>query len=469
MSRPPTRLQNDLDALSGCAAGLARAFVSLSSDIALVIDEHGIVTDVVQNEQAPMDATAQAWIGRPWSQTVTGDTRGKIESLLADACTAGLGRRREVNHTGEEGHELPVAYTALRLGSKGPVLAVGRDLRSLAAIQQRFLDTQQALERSYWRARHGEMRCRLLYQVATDAVASVDVRRESLVAVNAAAARLLQVEGPSAQGRLLAAHFDARSRPGVLALLARAGASPEAVAAQARLAGTHLSIGLTATRLPAARQPTVLLRLRQADPVLDDPLALGSALAKHVDGTPEGIVVVDRHALVREANLAFVQMVHAADLEAVIGQPLERWLPGTAVAALHSLQQHGLAPTQRVTLLRGDEPGLSVDLAGALLDDIGGGDAGFTLRPAGADVLTADARAAELLRAIHALAAELGGSPLPELLREAQALTQQHFVRTALDRHPGDAPAAARLLGITIDELAQLRRQPGFTAPPPTR
>ncbi len=468
MSRPPTP-SNDLGALSGCAAGLARAFVSLSSDIALVIDEHGIVTAVAQNEQTPMDPAAQAWIGQPWSQTVTGDTRGKIESLLVDACTAGLGRRREVNHAGAQGHELPVAYTALRLGDKGPVLAVGRDLRSMAAIQQRFLDTQQALERSYWRARHGEMRCRLLYQVATDAVASVDVQRACLIAVNAAAARLLQVEAPSAQGRLLAAHFDARSRAAVDALLARAGAKPEAVATQARLAGTHLSIALTATRLPEARQPTVLLRLRQADPVLDDPLALGSALARHVDGTPEGIVVVDRQALVREANLAFVQMVGGTDLDAVIGQPLERWLPGTAAAALRGLYTHGLAPTQRVMLVRGEEAGLAVDLAGAMLDDVGGGDAGFTLRPVGVDVLTADARAAELLRAIHALAAELGNSPLPELLRQAQALTQQHFVRTALDRHPGDAPAAARLLGITIEELAHLRRQPGFTAPLPTR
>lgn len=471
MSRPPPPTPPDLAALAGCAEGLARAFVSLSSDIALVVDASGVVTAVAQDEQAPMDATAQAWVGRRWSHTVTGDTRAKIESMMADACAGGLARRREVNHTGAPGQEVPVAYTAMRLGAQGPVLAVGRDLRRLAAIQQRFLDTQQALERSYWRARHGEMRCRLLYQVATDAVASVDVRRQSLLAVNAAAARLLQVDGPTAQGRLLAAHFDARSRPAVEALLARACASSiaEPVSTQARLAGTHLSIGLTAARLPQARQPTVLLRLRQADPVLDDPLALGSALTRHVDGTSEGIVVVDIDGRVREANLAFVQMVHAADLEAVIGQPLERWLPGTATAALHGLHGHGLAPTQRVTLCRGEDADLAVELTGALLDDVGGGDAGFTLRPAGADALRADARAAELLRAIHALAAELGGSPLPDLLREAQALTQQHFVRTALDRHPGDAPAAARLLGISIEEMARLRRQPGFTAPPPTR
>ena len=106
------------------------------------------------------------------------------------------------------------------------------------------------------------------------------------MAVNTAAARLLQVDGPSAQGRLLSAHFDATSRPAVSALLARAQEGPDAAVAQVRLAGSHLSVALTATRLPGARTPTALLRLRQADPAPDDALALGSALARHVDGTP---------------------------------------------------------------------------------------------------------------------------------------------------------------------------------------
>lgn len=456
MSRRPDP-SVDLGALSGCAAGLARAFVSLSSDIAVVIDDDGIVTSVAQNEKSPMSAAAETWVGQPWAQTVSGDTRAKIESLLADAAAGGLGRRREVNLAADSGDEIPVAYTALRLGEHGPVLAVGRDLRSMAAIQQRFLDTQQALERSYWRARHDEVRYRLLYQVATDAVATVDVHRECLVAVNAAAARLLRVDGPSAQGRLLGAHFDATSRPSVSALLARAHAGPDAAVAQVRLAGSHVSVALTATRLPAARTPTVLLRLRLADPAHDDPLALGSALARHVDGTPEGIVVTDGEGRVREANLAFMQMAQATEIEAVIGQPLERWLPGAGAAVISGLRAHGLAPSQRVALLRAGALELAVDMAASLLADIASGDIGITLRPCGSDVLTADARAAALLRAIDALAGELGNAPLPALLRQAQALAQQHFVRTALDRHPGDAAAAAQLLGISAEELARLR------------
>ena len=107
----------DLGVLSGCAAGLAQAFVSLSSDIALVINDSGIVTSVAQHPDAPMNPAAEGWVGQPWAQTVTGDTRGKIERLLADAHSGGLGRRREVNHGDTPDAELPVAYTALRLGA----------------------------------------------------------------------------------------------------------------------------------------------------------------------------------------------------------------------------------------------------------------------------------------------------------------------------------------------------------------
>jgi hypothetical protein len=86
--------------------------------------------------------------------TVTAETRHKVQSLLAEVAGTGLGRRREVNlardtegTTTEEG--IAVAYTALRLGADGPLLAVGQDLRAVARMQQRFVRVQQELERGY--------------------------------------------------------------------------------------------------------------------------------------------------------------------------------------------------------------------------------------------------------------------------------------------------------------------------------
>ena len=66
----------DLGTLSGCAAELAEAFVSLASDIALVIDTDGVVRSVAQNATTPIAADASQWVGRPWAEMVNARSVG---------------------------------------------------------------------------------------------------------------------------------------------------------------------------------------------------------------------------------------------------------------------------------------------------------------------------------------------------------------------------------------------------------
>jgi hypothetical protein len=126
--KPPPDKRVDLSALSAWAPQLAEAFVSLASDIALVLDENGVVLNVAQGGAAPVAPSAHEWVGRAWVDTVTGDTRAKVGLLLKDVTSTGFARRREVNHPSSAGADIPVAYTAMRLGEHGPVLVVGRDL-----------------------------------------------------------------------------------------------------------------------------------------------------------------------------------------------------------------------------------------------------------------------------------------------------------------------------------------------------
>ena len=54
----------DLSALSGWAPELAQTFVSLASDIALVLDDGGVIRNVVQGSDEPLTQAAHQWIGR---------------------------------------------------------------------------------------------------------------------------------------------------------------------------------------------------------------------------------------------------------------------------------------------------------------------------------------------------------------------------------------------------------------------
>jgi hypothetical protein len=140
----------DLQVLAAWAPELADTFVALACDIALVIDAEGRIAKLAQHDTHPI--APPSWIGRDWVQTASPDSRPKIEQMLADVAATGHARRREVNHPDAIGGPVPVAYSAARLGDSGPMLAVGHDLRAQAALQQRFVAAQEALERSYWNA-----------------------------------------------------------------------------------------------------------------------------------------------------------------------------------------------------------------------------------------------------------------------------------------------------------------------------
>lgn len=173
----PVRVVNsphpaDLEVLAAWGPELADTFVALSCDIALVIDIEGRISTLAQHEAQPI--APASWIGREWSKTVSADSRAKIEQMLADVASTGHARRREVNHPDAIGGAAPVAYSAARLGEHGPTLAVGHDLRAQAALQQRFVAAQEALERSYWSARQN------LQDAATPPTLMTDNEKQSL-------------------------------------------------------------------------------------------------------------------------------------------------------------------------------------------------------------------------------------------------------------------------------------------------
>jgi transcriptional regulator PpsR len=453
----------DLKALASHAPDLAQVLVSLSSDIALVIDQQGVVLSVAQDPHAPMTSQAQSWVGQHWADTVTEGTRRKIEMLLVDVGDTGLARRREVNHGSAVGGDIPVAYTALRLGKKGPVLAVGRDLRTVSAIQQRFLSMQQEVERSYWRTRQTETRQRQLMQVATDALLTVDARTLCIVEGNPAAVQLLQAGDLPLAGRVAEQQFEAHARPAVRELLLQASRRGQAVEIQARLAGTHLSARLLAMPLRTTGGQRLLLRVRMAEPTAGLAQPLEAALARLVEDTRDGVVVTDLSGRILGANRGFVCMAAALDEDQVRGRPLADWLgpDGHELGALlDAVRDCGMVQNQALSLCLAGQPPQGLAVTGMLLIEGDQECLGFILRRQGfmhrAPAIGL-AAPPTLGPAIEALAGELGSTPLAELLPRAEKLTRQHLVLRALELSASDT-AAARLLGISSAQLAKLKQ-----------
>ena len=404
---------------------------------------------------------------RPSSTPSRRTPRGKIRQLLQDVDQRGVSRRREVNLPGAEGVDIPVAFAAIRLGADGPVLAVGRDLRAIAAIQQRFVEAQQELERDYWRQRQAESRYRMLFQVATDAVLVVDAALLHIIEANAAAGALFGCQPAQLTGQPTTAAIVPASRPAVDELLATARATGKPAEIRARLQMTRLGelaalVDISATPFRASgdngsQQQLLLVRMRRSE---DRAADTQRRLAEYVEHTPDAVAITDSSGRVLMANPALLQLCPGGPDEARLkGRTLAQALgdPTHRVEALvHEVRRNGIVALARVPLGGlGGAPVLETEVSAALLEEGDQECIGFTLRRLAPGLHTPGLPPVDgLAVAIEGLVAQLGRVSLPELMQEATHLAERHLIRNALARAQGEPGAAAAWLGITPDSLA---------------
>ncbi len=444
--------------LSELAPELASTVVRVAGDIALVIGEDGVIRTVAEGS-VPLQGQEADWVGKPWAETVGGPARQKVELLLQEAQRHGVSQRRELNHPVGGGTEIPVSWAAVRLGERGPVLAVGRDLRAVSAIQQRFLDAQQELEREYWQRRQAEARYRQLFQVANDAVLVVDAASFSIIEANPAAAKLLGgVEG------LPHAGFEPASRPALDELLVTARSTGRAAETRLRTAAGGLAIDLSATPFRADEQRCLLLRARRAGSGTAD----SQAVLDFIGQTPDAVVVTDSSARVLWANPAFVELCQAASELRLRGSTLADALGGDALqwgTLLARVRSRGIVGQSTVTLRPTGAPALLASVSAALLAEGDQEHIGFTLR---LDAATAAAvgSTAELGQDMGQLAGRLGRATLDELLGEASRMAEVHFIQAALRSAAGRLDGAADILRVSTPQLAARMEQLGLPPPP---
>lgn len=461
----------DLGALSALAPELARTFVSIASDIALVIDDTGVIRNVALGDD-PFGGSTANWVGRRWSETVTGETRTKVEQLLSEAQASGVTRRREVNHPTEDGQDIPVAYAAIRLGHDGPVLAVGRDLRAVSAIQQRFIDAQQLMELDYWQRRQAEARYRQLFQVATDAVLVVDAATLCVLEANRAAALLFGRAGIEMCGQPASAGLGESARAAFEELLVtvRTRGRPGEIRTRGAFdaSGRPLLLDIAVTPFRAEDDQLLLVRARSVDA---DVHGAATRLADFVERSPDAVVIADSASRVLMANPAFLALCRAARPSVSNGNPVGHTLVellgdprGQWPAVLAEARRGGLADMRRVAVGPADDP-MALEVSIAMVADGDQECLGLTMRHIDQRLEALPPQVGELAAAIDRLAAQVGLSTLPELLQETTELAERHLLDVTLARTQGDRLQAAQLLGIGVDSLWLRLRHHGLDQP----
>jgi transcriptional regulator PpsR len=448
---------------SGLDRDAAAALIGAAGDFAVVVDGLGVVRDVSTHDagEGAME-DSQAWIGRPWIETVSDDSRAKIEALMRDVAATGVSRRRQVNHPSASGPDLPVAYTAVRMGDAGGLVAVGRDMRAIASLQQRLVETQQAMERDYWRLRHVETRYRLLFQISSEAILVVDASNRRIVDANEAAGRLFDKAPEKLVGRTFPIGVDSTAELALEEALAHARTAGRSNAVQLTLANGGPQVEASVS---CFRQDTVslfLVRLTQAGGAATEDAAMGVEVAELVAAAPDGFVITDLDGRVLSANAAFLHLVQLTGERQAHGRLISDWIgrPGADLGVFTTmLRKHGVV-RQAATAVRGEQGGaLEVEVSVAASTTGERPCMGFMVRDVGRRIAQGPQGARDLTRAVEQLTSLVGRVALRDLVRDTTDLVERHFMEAALELTDDNRTAAAEVLGLSRQSLyVKLRR-----------
>ena len=230
--------------LGPLSAESAWRIVAAAGDVSFILDEEGIVRNVAISSAELAQRGMGDWIGDALIDHVTVESKPKIREMLAHAEAGAAARWRQVNHvTG--GGEVPVPYMTVRTGTAGRLIAIGRDMRGMAAMQQRLLQTQQSLERDYMRLRQAEARYRLLFDIAGEPMLIVDVGTRRIREANPTAHRVLGAREGTLAGQPATLLVGAAEQDDMIAFFGAAAAGEVAPTTAARSASRRRCSGRT--------------------------------------------------------------------------------------------------------------------------------------------------------------------------------------------------------------------------------
>lgn len=454
-----TQFSEPEKSIGSVSAQIAARLLAVAADITLVIDAQGVICDLSLNSDMPKP---DQWIGCKWLDTVTIESRIKVEELLKEAKSGGFSRPRQINHRLPGGLNLPVRYSSVEMGKSGRIVALGQELRSLSQMQQRLVEAQRTTEQEFLRLRSAETRFRILFQMASEAVLVADANTLKTIDANPAAAALLETTTGKLVSRPLADIFDAETRTAIEPQITAIRSIGRIEASSVRLANRR-ECWLSASLIRQDDSAQLLVRLTPFAETGGTGLPLSKLhMLRAIESMPDAMLLVDQNRCILDANQAFLEMAQIPALSQAKGQSIDRWLGRSGVdlnVLFANLREHG---TMRnfATALRSDFGYMEdVEISGVCMQGSESPTHALLVRTMvrqsrGAQVATADStRHAEQLSEL------VGRVPLKDLIRETTEITEKLCIEAALKLTGDNRAAAAQMLGLSRQSLyGKLRR-----------
>lgn len=432
--------------------------IGAAADIALVV-EKGIVKDVALADASLIaHGYRESWLDKPWIETVTIESRPKIEALLNRDIDEPAWR--QVNHVSKSALDVPVQYTTVPVAGDDRILALGRDLSELSLLQQKLITAHQDLERDYSRMRMAEGRYRLLFNTSTEAIIIVNAEDWTIEEINFAAEQLAERVSAGLVGQPVSDSFTTASTGRLNTLIASAAMRGLSTESDLTLvSGTNVSV--TASAFAENDRKRVILRLSDEQTQLKSP-SDNPALDKMIDHLPDGLVIADTDQRILRINETFAQSAQLSSTQDAKGAPLSSYLgrSPTDINVLYStLKKNGLV-RNFATITRdrfGSEDQVEVSAVSAPTQS--GVVYAFSVRSVSRR-LTQSPRLDEKLPSATTDFTELVGRvPLKDIVNESTILIERLCIEAALKTSDNNRASAAEMLGLSRQGLySKLKR-----------
>ena len=439
--------------------------VATAADIALVLDQSGMIQDVIAN---PLNMTLgkfDHWKGRDIRLFLTVDSKPKIEKQLARLLEgeAGSVDGIEINHRDNADWEFPVRYTMHKANDENLILMLGRDLRPVAELQQRLVNAQLALEKDYENHRDFETRFRVLMDATRDAFVLVDVHSGRISEANTLASEMLGAETDALNGLLVAQEFISKSSKDLVAMLVEGSSDTDGkpiIVGTKRLGN---EVVLYPTLFRAGGTKTLLCRLEKAgssEAVATE--LVGTLLAMFRNGA-DGIAITDSQGVIRSANESFLNLCDVGQLSEVRGHSLADFFVRGGVdlkVMMENASRSGKMRNYSTRISTAFGSKLPVEISVTKLN--APTDSGFAfsirdtsrlevIREPSAAIVSADGQPSN--EAVENVVGLVGSAPLKEILAATTDVIEKMCIEAAISLTNNNRVAAAEMLGLSRQSL----------------
>jgi transcriptional regulator PpsR len=433
--------------------------LAMGGDMVMIIRPSGVISDIALGNMAIEHDDHKSWIGKNWAEIVAIDSRKKVEQLLDDARNKRPARWREINHFTQLRQNISLRFVAMAIGEKGEVLALGRDHRATASLQQRLLEAQQSLERDYAHMRDTESRYRTLFKVTTEAVLIVDGSTRKVVEANPVAQELLG-NNKALAGRPFTQLFASQSHEDAISLLSVALASPQPHGSEVILLVNGQSYRASAALFRQDRATHFLVRLSHDDLPARHYEKSTLPLLQAIERLPDSFVVTNLNLEIQFLNGAFLDLARLPTQAQAKGQLLSQFLgrPGVDRNILFdNLTKFG-AVHNFPTLVQNQFGDVEdVEVSAVTIPDGETPFYGFTIRRVARRTPVKDLEAAApevtLPRTPNDMSQLVGRTSLKEIVRETADVIERLCIEAALEMTGDNRAAAAEILGVSRQSL----------------